>query len=345
MKTINTQNTKLLSLLMAVLMPVTLLTGCGKNNEDLPISKSGFYLDTYITITLYEDKDRSEEIIDDCFNEVSHYEKLFSNTIEGSDIWNINHSPHEYITVDDATAELINIGLEYSKASDGAFDITVGNLSALWDFKNNTGKIPNKEKIKEALASVSYENIKIDGNNVMLDSDSASIDLGGIAKGYIADRLKEYLINKGITSGLINLGGNVLSVGPRADGKSPYTIGLQKPFADDGKAIGSLAITDESVVTSGTYQRYFEKDDKIYHHILDLNTGYPADNDLTSVTIISKKSVDGDALSTTVFLMGQKKGLSFVENIPDTEAIFVDTDGKITFTSGVTTKYPFKELK
>ena len=154
------------------------------------------------------------------------------------------------------------------------------------------------------------------------------IDLGGIAKGYIADQMKDFLNKKGISEGLINLGGNVLTVGPKHDGSS-YHIGLQKPFGEAGEVITDLSVSDASVVTSGTYQRYFEKDGVLYHHILDTKTGRPIDNGLSAVTIVCPSSVDGDALSTYVFTLGLEEGLRYVESLPDIDAIFITDDLQI----------------
>ena len=155
--------------------------------------------------------------------------------------------------------------------------------------------------------------------------------------------MKAYLNKQGITSGLINLGGNVLCVGPKTGEEKTYTIAIQKPFSEDGTVLATVKVSDASVVTSGTYQRYFEVNGKRYHHILDLKTGYPCNNTLDSVTIISKKSVDCDALSTTVFLMGLDDGLSYVENLSGVEAIFVTTNGDIKYTSGIGKTIPFEQ--
>ena len=154
------------------------------------------------------------------------------------------------------------------------------------------------------------------------------IDLGGIAKGYIADRLKEYLEKEGIEHATINLGGNVLTIGTKPDG-SDYKIGIQKPFAADGEVLEVLSVHDRSVVSSGDYERYFEKDGVIYHHILDPQSGWPVQNDLDQVTILSDSSADGDALSTTCYVLGLEKGMKLIQEMDDVEAIFVTKEGEI----------------
>ncbi len=328
-------------ILSICLLGTTLFTtGCSKTAE--PISKTGCYFDTVITITLYCDD--AEKYIEECFSIANTYEKLFSATKEGSDIHTLNHSHGEVVTVHPDTITLIQAAMASAKESEGLFDPTVGALSSLWKTAIKEKEPPTDNDIIEATKTISYENIVINGNTVKLEND-AQIDLGGIAKGYIADKMKAYLLEQGITNGLINLGGNVLAVGPKSAEHPMYTIAIQKPFSEDGEAIASVKITDQSVVTSGTYQRYFKDGKKIYHHILDLSTGYPCENNLDSVTIICDKSIDGDTLSTTVFLMGFDRGFEYVESLEDTEAIFITKDGNIKTTSGIGKTIPFQELE
>jgi thiamine biosynthesis lipoprotein len=300
--------------------------GCSANQQDDSISKTGTYFDTVITIQLY-DSDAQEEL-DHCFEICERYENMLSRTIEGSEVYQINHANGETTSVSNDTARLIQTGLHYSELSDGAFDITIAPLSILWDFKNNTGTIPSQEDIEEALSHVGYENIELNGNNVTLKDPKAAIDLGALAKGYIADRIKRYLVSKGIESGIINLGGNVLTIGSKPDGEA-FNIGIQKPFDERNSTITSVKVTDQSVVSSGNYERYFEKDGKIYHHILDTSTGYPVDNNLYEVTILSDGSITGDCLSTTCYALGLEKGMELINSIDDVEAIFITSDYEI----------------
>lgn len=313
--------------------------GCGRSKES--VSKSDFYFNTVITITLYGEENAS--YIDDCFKLASHYENLFSNTIADSDISKINNANGTPVTVDDDTIELLQKGIYYGDLSLGQFDITIGKLSSLWDFPNNSGTVPSESDIEATLSTIDYHAIVIDGNEVSLSNPDAMIDLGGIAKGYIADKMKDYLNEKDITSGMINLGGNVLTLGDKPDG-SNYNIGIQKPFSDDGTAIASVEVSDETVVSSGVYERYFYVGDNFYHHILNPKTGYPYDNNLLGVTIICPKSVDGDGLSTTCFALGLEDGMKLIESLDDTEAIFVTDDYELHTTSGIGSNIPFHEM-
>lgn len=318
------------------------------------VSSSGFYFDTIITITLYGTEDAS--YIDECFALASKYENLFSNTKEDSEISRINANAGtgNYVTVSDETLELILDGIAYGSLSGGAFDITIGKLSDLWNFSEiaanldaedneaDVSVLPSPEEIQSLLPHVGYENIVIDQNRVLLTDPEAKIDLGGIAKGYIADRMKEYLNAEGCTCGYINLGGNVLTLGQKPDGAS-YSIGIQMPFGESGETLGVVTVSDKSVVTSGVYERYYRIDGQLYHHILDTGTGYPCDTGLYEVTIISDSSMDGDALSTTCFILGLEKGLQLIESLDETEAIFVTSSYEIYTTSGIGDTIGFTE--
>lgn len=306
-----------------LLLTATLgLTGCTRPASE-PIEKTGIHFDTVINIKLYNTSDTS--LLDDCFEFCNNFEQTISRTIETSEIYQINHAEGNPVEVSDVTIELLQKGIEYGKLTNGKFDITVATLSELWDFKNNPGTLPSQLEIDEALSHVNYENIVIKGNTVTLTDPKSAIDLGGIAKGYMADKLKEYLVSKGVKSGLINLGGNMLAIGIKPDG-TEFNIGIQKPFDKQGAAITALKTNDSSVVSSGVYERYFELDEKIYHHIIDTETGYPYDNGLLSVTILSPLSVDGDALSTACFALGLQEGMKLIDSLENTEAIFITED-------------------
>lgn len=332
-----------LSFLLTAVLLASLLQGCS-TTKDRKISKSGFYFDTIITITLYGTD--NEEYIDSCFSLAGEYEQKFSNTIESSEISQINHANGKYATVSDETIELLTAAKEYGRISGGMFDVTIGGLSDLWNFSeiaknlNTEGNetdasvLPENSDIEAALSHVNYENIEIDGNKVRLTDPESKIDVGGIAKGYIADQMRAYLTDAGITSGVISLGGNVLTLGPKTD-DTPYTIGIQKPFASTGTALGTIQVKDCSVVSSGIYERYYRVDGRLYHHILNTATGYPIENNLYQVTIISEKSMDGDALSTTCFALGLDEGMKLVEETDGIEAIFVTDDGEIHCSSGI----------
>lgn len=308
---------------------ISVLTGCSAVKE--PLSESGFYLNTVITITLYDSQDTA--LLEGAFALCEAYENQLSRTIPGSDVWNINHSNGAPTAVSEDTADLIRTALEYCSLTDGAIDITVAPLSDLWDFSSKgQKKVPSDDAIKRLLPDINYKNINIDGSLVTLNDKNAAIDLGFIAKGYIADKIKEYLVANNVKSAIVNLGGNVITIGGKPD-HSDFNIGIQKPFEDRNSIITSVPSTDSSVVSSGVYERYFIESDILYHHILNPKTGYPYENNLLGVTILSKTSLQGDALSTTCFVMGLEDGMALIERLPDVEAIFITDDYQLHYSS------------
>ncbi len=237
---------------------------------------------------------------------------------------------------------IVKKGLEYSKKSDGRFDIAIEPVSSLWDFTIKKPTVPDEQKIEKALAYVDYQKIALDDQKLTFQMPGMGIDLGGIAKGFIADELKAYLEKKGVKSAVIDLGGNVLCIGKK-DPKTPFHIGIQQPFADRNETIAAVSVDGLSIVSSGIYERYFKTEDgTLYHHILNPKTGYSYDNDLMAVTILSKKSVDGDGLSTSCFAMGKKEGLAFINNIDGVEAVFITKDEKMHYSKGFS-KYLYKQ--
>ncbi len=320
--------------LAAILLAAVFLSGCGRNAE--PVTQTGFFLDTVVQITLYDadGQDGCGETMAECFRLLDGYEKLFSATAEGSDIWNINHADGKPVTVSDDTVLLLREALRCCELSDGRVDLTVLPLAELWHFGSaDTPRVPDQDAIADALSHIDYRKVKIDGNTVTLADPDAAIDLGFIAKGYIADRLKEYLLSRHVESACINLGGNLVAVGAKPDG-SPYRIGIQKPFADEGETVAVIDVTDQSVVSSGIYERCFREDGRLYHHLLDTATGYPADNNIAGVTILAPSSTEADALSTTCYFLGIDEGLALIETLDDTEVLFVTRDGELICSEG-----------
>lgn len=315
------------------LLPIA-LTGCAGNTE--PISRTGFYFDTVIQITLYDTTE--EEILDGCFDLAEKYENLFSATKEGSDVWNINHAGGKTVTVSQETASLLVIAADYANTTEGVIDPTIRPLSELWHFgSDGEAHVPEDTEIQEALSHVSYDAICFGVapsdetgesvyRTVTLTDKDAAVDLGFIAKGYIADKMKEYLLAQNVKSACISLGGNVLAIGEKPDG-SPFRVGVQEPFAASGKSLDTVEIRDTSVVTSGIYERCFYENDVLYHHVLDTATGYPVENELAGVTIICPSSVKADALSTACLCLGLEKGRQFLDGEKDVAYLLVTRDG------------------
>lgn len=303
------------------------ITGCSELSGK-PLTYTGIALDTVINIQIYDSHD--EELVRHCQKLCEEYEAKFSRTLENSEIAQINAAGGAPVEVSQDTITLIKKGVYYSDMSDGAFDITIGSVTSLWDFKAEDPSPPSPEALAEAVNHVNYRKILIDGNTVRLLDPAAKLDLGAIAKGFIADRIKEYLQEEGVRHALIDLGGNILAIGGKSDG-TPFNIGIRKPFSESGNPITSIRISNKSVVTSGTYQRYFKKDDTLYHHILNSSNGRPCNNGLNSVTIITDSSLTADALSTTCFLLGPEAGMSLVNRLDNVDAVFINTDNELSF--------------
>lgn len=326
---------KLLSFILIIIFMIN-LTAC-KITSDSPVSLTNYCFDTAVTITIYDysGEEDVEDVINECFGLCNHYDALLSRTNEESDVSRLNNSNGEKTEVQHVVSEIVSDSIEYSKLSDGAFDITIAPLTSLWDIKNNTGIIPSKKEIKSALKRINYNNIIVEDDFVTLTSKDTQIDLGAIAKGYVADKLKGFMISVGVKSAIIDLGGNILTIGGKTE-EDDFVIGIKKPFSKEANEYeATIGVKNKSVVTSGIYERYFEKDGKIYHHILDTETGYPVENNLYSVTIISNTSEEGDALSTAAFALGLDKGKALINSIEKTEAIFITNENEIILTDGL----------
>lgn len=347
-----------LILCTVLVCPMLLFTGC-ENITDAdtsitgnePISISSIKLNTAVQITIYDSQDKA--LLDDCLALCDKYELIFSRTNEKSELYKLNHrkdtsdkdpnadgqtTPYPVSGTADTwhisedLASLLSQGLSITRESDGAFDIAIAPLTSLWDFTAEDPKVPDDAAIQKALPLCSSDGVTIDGQDITLPSDDIQFDVGAIAKGYIADRLKDFLVKKGVNSAIINLGGNVLCIGSKPNG-TPFKIGIQKPFADRNETEAVMDITGKSVVSSGIYERCFKQGGKLYHHILNPQTGYPYENGLISVTIISDQSVDGDALSTTCFALGLEDGLKFAEK-KGVQAVFITEDYELHYTDG-----------
>lgn len=355
---------KLITILMMLSLIICCLSGCGtenaKSNEGTqdtgistagdnkqdtkvtqpkhpklsePLSNTNFFMSTVVTISLYDYGD--DDVIQGCFDICDKYEHLLSRTLETSEIYRLNHAdPSEFpFEVSDDTAELLSKALYYAELSGGAFDPSIAPLAELWNIMAENPRKPSDAAIQALLPHISYKDIVLEGNKVTLTDPHAAIDLGAIAKGYIADRIKDYLLSEGVNSAVINLGGNVLLVGSKPDG-SVFKIGVQKPFEHYSETIAVAGVKDLSIVSSGIYERFFREDGVLYHHILNPFTGYPYVNDLTSVTIISPLSVDGDGLSTTCFALGLEKGLELINSMDGVYAMFITEDNELHYSEG-----------
>jgi len=301
--------------------------GCASSQ---PLTKQVFLLDTIVTISIYGS---NKDVLDQTIALCQKYHNMFNKADPDSEIAKINNAACAPVEVSPETVEVISTALKYCQACNGVFDITIGPLSDLWDFLSDNPVVPDAVTLAQAAKLVDYHCVEISGNTIRLTKPGAELDLGGIAKGYIADRLTEFLLSKGVTRAIINLGGNVVVLGEKANGV-PWNVAIQAPFEASGTSSGIIKASNQSVVTSGVYQRYFRVDNKLYHHILDPKTGYPTDSGLYSATIISEKSVDGDALSTICLALGADKAVEFMKNYPDMKIVLITSDNNVISTAG-----------
>lgn len=361
---------KVAVLFLVIFVMIITQTACDKKG-DTPSTAvgEGFYLDTFCRITVYSMKESTamtsgevDVAISEAFRLCTEYENLLSKTKGTSDIYALNESEGEPVECDERTIGLIKDGLQYGYFSEGSFNIIMGTLVDAWDFHAEEPKVPSDAEIREALLHVpsityhsSFMPLLIEGSRVSLEDPEMRLDLGGIAKGYIADRMAEHLIKRGVTGAVIDLGGNIVVIGYKDGSKatSEIVVGIKLPYTEINEIVGSLAVHDACVVTSGTYERYIEEDGVKYHHILDPVTGYPAEAGLQSVTVVGALGTakDCDALATTILLKGEDW---LMEQLDDTAAeatlgidlnefsfILIRDDGSIA-TAG-SDNYVFKE--
>ncbi len=297
-----------------------------------PVSGVGYYFDTVVTITL---NGGSQELLTELWQACGQYERLLSKTVAGSDIDRINRAEGATVTVDPETWAILRRAKEISAMTDGAFRVTIAPLSALWDFTGGTMRMPTDQERLAALPLTDDSRLVLgEGSTVTLPA-GMQLDLGGIAKGYIADQLARMVRERGVT-GTLNFGGNVYAVGVK-DGGAPFRIGIADPSQPE-QAMAVVSVTDASVVTSGTYERCFTRDGATYHHILDPATGLPADTGIASATIVSSSSMDADALATACVVLGREKALRLLER-EGYDGLLIDTQGQAEATKGFAERY------
>lgn len=311
------------------------LVGCKKQVASEPIKRTEIFMGTAIEVSLYDDG--SEEILDKVFDRIVEIEDLVSINKSGTEIDELNENAGiKSVKLSETSYDIIETGVQYSKLSDGKYDITIGPLVKLWSIGLPEEKVPNKEEIDETIKKIDYSKVKMNPQTkeVFLSEEGMMIDLGSIAKGYATDEIVKILKEEGVQQAIVNLGGNIYAMGMK-NGDTQWKIGIQNPFAERGQIVGSLDVHDKSVVTSGIYERFIEKDGVKYHHILNPKTGYPYETEIVGVSIIADKSIDADSLSTLIFTEGLEDGIKLVEKLDDVDAIFITDEKKVYVTGGI----------
>lgn len=309
--------------------------GCTSGSE--PVKREVFAMDTHMNIICYGS--RAESAADAAIDEIRRIDSLLSIQSTSGSIYRVNESGSA--SVGDETAKLVEYALELHNDTGGAFDVTVLPLMKLWGFTSGEYRVPSEAEIAAVLACIGSEKLSLSGEKLDL-GDALGIDLGGIAKGYTSDRLTELFRQRGITSACVSLGGNVQCLGAKPDG-SAWRCAILHPFnKDSGEYLGIVSVVDKAVITSGAYERNFtdEKTGKLYHHIIDPKTGFPAESGLASVTIVSDSGVLADTLSTACFIMGLEGSIEFWKTSGyDFEMILMSDDGEIHITSGLSESF------
>lgn len=333
-------NKKGISAILLAFLFTFFLTGCLQSSSG-EYKKEFFALNTIIDFTVYGDK-RAEKALEKALARVNEIENRMSTTIPESDVSRINQNAGKQpVKVHDDTFFVIKKALEYAKLTDGAFDITIYPIVQLWGITTDHPKVPTWQEIAQRLSLVDYRQVRLNEQEktVYLTKEGMGIDLGAIAKGYAADEVARIFREAGVKHALINMGGNVVVVGDKPNGTS-WRIGIRDPRSEETgeQHFAVLEVQDRAVVSSGDYERYikdaYEKTGIRYHHIFDPKTGYPARSGLMATTIVSSSSIDADALSTIVFILGADKGLKLVNTLKDVQALAVSTDKQVYTTDG-----------
>lgn len=298
-----------------------------------------FAMDTIMTFTvIHED---GEELIIDAEQEIRRLENLLSVTVDGSDVSRLNAAAgKEALDMHIDTQVLLAKGKELGEKTGGAFDIAISPIVKAWGFTEEEHSVPAQEKLDALLPLTDPANVILEDGTAYLQKEGMAVDLGGIAKGYTSDKVVELLKSKGVESAILSLGGNVYGIGTKPDG-SKWEVALANPL-DVNDYCGLISIENKAVVTSGGYQRYFEENGKKYHHIIDPETGYPAESGLLSVTIISDSGTEADVLSTALYVMGVEEALAYWKESGDFEAIFVTEGGEVIATEGADACFAFE---
>ena len=327
---------KKIYIMVTLIMVIVLSTNGCKKNPDMnqSISDSQIVLGTVISIQLFGTED--EVLLKESYDILKSIEAKMSLNVPDSEVVAINNSAgDEPVSVSEETFFVIQKALEYSQLSDGQFDISMEPVIRLWGIGTDEAHIPEDDTLENALMYVDYNQIQLDvANQTVYLEEGMSIDLGGIAKGYAADQVSEYLKEQGITKAIINLGGNVMLIGQKSE-DTLFKVGLQDPFDVRNKYFAVIEEADNTIVTSGIYERNFEEDGIVYHHILSPQDGYPIQNGIGAVSVVAETSIDADALSTALFALGKEKGLELVETLEDVECIYIMKNREIYTSSGI----------
>ena len=300
---------------------------------EIPMSRTEYVLGTSCSITVHDHA--TKETLDACFSRLHEIDLRMSVNAPGSELDEVNAAAGaRAIHVTEDVFMVMKRALELARISGGLFDPTVGPLVKLWGINTDHARVPAIAEIAGARSLIDWRKVVLDdaAQTVFLSRPGMSLDVGGVAKGFAADEAARILSTRGVRAALIDLGGNILAMGKKPGG-IPWRIGVQNPDAPRGTYFGIATVVNKTLVTSGVYERFFWKNGKRYHHIMDTRTGYPIDNGIASVTVITDKSFDADGVTLTLFSLGPAKGLELGKKL-GVEVIMVMADHRIYASEG-----------
>lgn len=316
------------------------LGACGQEDPralaEEPYEAQEFMLGTLVSVQVFDEG--GEEGLNAALDRIAELDGRFSATNEDSEISAVNQAAgQEPVQVSEEVFYVVEESLRYAEESSGRFDPTIGALTDLWGIGQEDAQVPSQEEIDQALELVDYSSVEMneETQTIYLPREGMKLDLGAIAKGYITDAATQTLVDHGVTTAIVDLGGDIFVLG--ASNRSiddPWRVGIQNPFGERGEILGIVPVHDESVVTSGIYERVLEQDGETYHHLLNPQTGYPFDNELAGLSLVAPSALEGDALATSVFSMGLEEGLSYVNSLEDVEAVFITKEQEIYLSDG-----------
>lgn len=324
-------NKKKISFISIFLIPLLIFSGCTQSGttESEPHSKDFFAMDTYMTVTAYGEN--GSDAVEEAEKRVYELDSLLNAENKESEIYLLNE--RGTATLSDDTASVLQSALDYCKLTDGAFNPAMHPIMRLWGFTSGKYNVPTEESIKATLKLTKANEVSLKENKAKFNLNGLEVDLGGIAKGYTSSQIMRIFKDSGVTSGMVNLGGNVQTFGLKPDG-SEWNVAIEHPDSED--YLGILKTHDKAVITSGGYERNFEKNGRTYHHIIDPTTGYPAESGLVSVTVVAENGTLADALSTSLFVMGERKAEEFWRNNRDDfDIILYADDDRVIVSEGI----------